>query len=410
MKDDFIPPVDNPIAIRFFQSLIPLALRMEKLRLNFMPRGIESIRNAPTRNVVLMLNHSDRSDPTVAFALSQACGEDFYYLAARELFDLNFGIRGLGMQHCGTYSVIRGQTIDSASAGMTRDIIRQGRRKLVMFPEGDVTGRDDEILPLKEDGILNILSAQERLLEEGREQAVYLLPTACLYEVPPQRLANLETAATRLENHLGLLLNKSSLESRILAILGVVIEHLERYYSIDWRPNDSLDDRLSHLCRNAISHIADVNGVEVGDENEAIMLYNTREKLRHADWQFDTCTCNYCGRLSSKGRARANSFITDLDRIQQLLIIKSTIGQQPFTLEVCWRLIDRLEFEILGKPTDKGYRYVRVDTGPAINLLPLAHDFKRNKEQVVSRIDRLVRTALLDTLNRLKNREAVAAF
>ncbi len=52
-----------------------------------------------------------------------------------------------------------------------------------MFPEGDVTGRDDVISPLKKDGIRNIFEAQEKSLKIDPQRAVHVIPTAIYYQV-----------------------------------------------------------------------------------------------------------------------------------------------------------------------------------------------------------------------------------
>ncbi|MBP9090702.1 hypothetical protein KBI23_06695 [bacterium] len=69
-----------------------------------------------------------------------------------------------------------------------------------------------------------------------------------------------------------------------------------------------------------------------------------------------------------------NSFQTaihDLDRVQNLLILLSTLQQQPTTLDVLWRVIDRMEQLIIGSTTAKGNRTAWIEAGQPISLANL---------------------------------------
>src|SRR5581483_3921566 len=98
----------------------------EKLEVRLSARCLDWLYKLRGTHCVLMVNHSDREDPTVTFEISRQAKENFIYLAARELFDENLGFRGWVMQRCGAYSVIRGKTADSTSAKATIHLITDG--------------------------------------------------------------------------------------------------------------------------------------------------------------------------------------------------------------------------------------------------------------------------------------------
>ena len=71
-------------------------------------------------------NHSNRHDPQVMFALSRYAGEDFNFVAAREVFDWDQGMNGWWLQHLGCYSVVRGAS-DRESFKTSKRILVEGK-------------------------------------------------------------------------------------------------------------------------------------------------------------------------------------------------------------------------------------------------------------------------------------------
>lgn len=120
---DFIQPTTNPLILSLVKAMVPIVLKLEKLEVRPSEHCIEVVKSTKDSPVVLAVNHIDRCDPSVVASLSLKCQEDFYYLAARELFDENLGLRGWLMQNSGVYSVIRGTPEDKESKAETISLI-----------------------------------------------------------------------------------------------------------------------------------------------------------------------------------------------------------------------------------------------------------------------------------------------
>jgi hypothetical protein len=376
---DFIPPKHNRLVIGLTQALLPLALKQEGLKLSVSANCLKHLRDLPG-STVIMLNHSDKDDPVTAFALSKECGQDFYYLSARELFDENHGMRGWFIQHCGAYSVIRGEPADSESREATIRFIAEGKHKLIMFPEGDVTGRHDKIVPLKEDGIRNIIEAQRRILLAGEQRAVYLLPATSFYEVQNDALEPMANSLLRLEQSLGDVSVEESVGKRASAVVGEFVENLESEFGVTAAAELAMPDRIRHLGKHATLEIARKSGITVKtDEPPAVILYSVRGALR-----------------------KSESTTKELDRIQQLLILATTLESEPFGLDVVWRVIDRLEQLQFGKAEHKGTRVVHIDCGAPISLLELAEGSPPNALPEPAAVEELVRNGMQNTLSRLR--------
>lgn len=397
---EFIPPLHNKLVLSAVKMLLPMHLSQEKLIMRPSANCVNAIRRLLGHSTVLMLNHSDRNDPTAAFSLSTAVGHPFYYLSARELFDMDGGVRGLVMQRCGAYSVKRGQPEDFESKEKTISLIVEGRHPLVMFPEGDVTGRDDEILPLKVDGLRNILKAQTILSALEIPRTVHLLPVAIYYEAQDDSILDLQNCLARMERKLELVAREYALQPRITRVLAEVISHLESYYSIHDMKDSSLQYRLQNICRRAALAIAqyaqliDINP----NEEDHVLLYSVRSGLRGRAYLDHTYGCGFCDKLNADRLQKGKSCETELDLLQQLLIIASSLDERSFSVDQAWRLIDRLEQIVFGKATAKGHRIAWMEAAEPIELLGYSSEF----DKTIGRIDQMVRKSLSGNLQRLK--------
>jgi hypothetical protein len=398
---DFKPPVDNLLVLSFAKAAHPLALHTEQIDVRASARCITTIRRLPGQTVILA-NHADRSDPTTFFTLAKLCNEDFYYLAARELFDQNFGFRGWMLQRCGAYSVIRGDPPDQESKEKTISLIAEGKRKLVMFPEGDVSGRDDFIRPLKEDGIHNLFEAQKRRLERGMNEPVFLLPVAAYYQATDEAIERINRCVSLLEARLAIPTQPGALSTKVHRVAAEVVHHLERYYHAKPGDKSALEKRLRDLCAHVTLTVATLFDIETStDDDEATQLYSVRGKLKDAVYKPDAEICRYCLQLAQTAEHRTQMSVSDLETMQQLLILASTL-EQPFTPEAAWRIVDRLEFLVTRRLTGKGRRIVWLEAASPIDLRDFVSEFEKNEAAAVERINHSVREALVTVLQELK--------
>lgn len=375
--DDFKPPHHNSIVIAVAKALIPVASRKAQLDIELTRDFLANFRKYKNSSAMIMMNHADRFDPMVAFWLSKLCDEDFYYLAARELFDDPFN--GWFMQRCGTYSVIRGHSVESVSAKKTTSIIAEGGKKLVMFPEGDVTGRDNEILPLKKDGIGNVLKAQKRVQEIEPDGTVIVLPISIFYKFLDDESALLP-CLRNLEETLGIFAENKNFESRVESLTAALISKIAAEYEIDLLETDRLPARLLKVCRQMTFAVSKFSGAPLGEwDTENVLLYNVRAGVRERQHEMDKEKSKVCTK--------------ELDRIQQLLILASTL-QQPFSLEVAWRVLDRIEQELTGKTTVKGRRRARLAMAAPIELREFDAAYNRDSEFAINLAERAVRTGM----------------
>lgn len=404
--DDFIPPVDDPATVALAKMLLPIAKFQNGLTIKVSENCRSLVSSLNRKHAVLMINHSDRFDPLCACALSKECDENFNFLASREQFDRQFGFAGWVLQHLGTYSVIRGRKVERASAKETVKILVQGKHKLAEFPEGDVTGRDDVVLPLKEDGLRNLFEAQRQLLELTG-QSLHVLPVAMYYEVRHDSIKQMTDCVSRLESafHISSLNTiELSFEQKIKRLVSHYITHLSNLYGVVLMQKQSLSAELKELSRKITMMTAMGNGITFdSDEDDAVLLYGVRAELRRAHEPCAVCQCPYKHKLLASAKAKRETFVHDLDRAEQLLILASTLESEKFTPEIAWRVLDRLELEVLGKTTPKGHRTAWIDAALPIDLAPIQRRFEVNESDGITEIDKQVRKAIFEMMQKMQN-------
>lgn len=416
---EFVAPKPDPLTLAMVKAILPFYLKAEKLEVRPSEHCLSVIKSQKDIPAVLALNHIDRCDPAVAATLASMCAEENYFLAARELFDENFGIRGWLMQHCGVYSVIRGLPEDAESRKATVNLIAAGKRKLVMFPEGDVTGRDDIISPLKKDGVRNIFEAQEKSLKINEQRAVHVIPVAIYYQSHEDAWEPLRSTLTQIEDSLGLVESRAPIEIRIQRCVERMLRRLEARYGVVAGKHThvshssiqhastitalSASARLVNLCRHIVLSVDNITGAQVPENPSLpVFLYSVRGQLIRMKEAANDRNGTFDGRLHAETIERLDTCSRDLERVQNLLILASTLHQKPRTLDVLWRIIDRLENLTLGRVSAKGHRTAWIEAGEPISLLRRSRDYRVHPTTAVERAEKRIRASMQAVLDQLK--------
>lgn len=399
-----ITPAPNEAVIRIMQALLPFYLRLEQTQIVVLPECLTTLRRLSGESVVIAVNHSDRSDPVSVFALSKYVQEKFFYLSARELFDEAFGLKGWFLRHSGGYSVIRGEPEDKESRDLTVSLIAEASTKLVMFPEGDVSGRDDIILPPKPDGIRNLLEAYMRRQTQTK-RSVFLLPVGMYYAVSPSAIASLAHCLGKLEalTAISSPSPNAPFHERIYRLASNLVSQLEKQHGMPTSSDKPLDLRLLSLCRHMTISLAEYCGVQCDTTmDDRKLLYSVRGNMRRLQMQLERepPQGKFGTQLIAQRSQRVRRTTPELDRIQQLLILQSTLQQSNFSLSHTWRVIDRLEHLIANETTVKGSRTVWIAPGDAIDLAQFQNAFESDRENAIIYAGRQIRQAMKQALSK----------
>jgi len=304
-------------------------------------------------------------DVEIAFLLTSLLHEPLYFLCAREIFQGGW-INRYVLQLFGCFSVVRG-TIDHRSYAHSIQILTEGLHKLVLYPEGEISGSNNFILPLKPGAAHLAIRAFSTLKKEHKEAPIYLVPVALRYTYPHISAKFLLESIACIESALNVTsVENQSLQSRIKSASEAILKEL--LYKYDYQDlSGSLPERVAALRKIILEQLAAYVGVDEIkglDEIEAahrlyVRLYQERwyeqqlEKslnfeIHHARYQLLNELIHDYHR-AMKFIAIGNSFSEMQQQNQDDLINLLMLIQREICPEKKWRMPVRLLISF-GKP------------------------------------------------------------
>ena len=185
-KYQFVPPHEGKLWPRLLGRLMPHFLRRKHGITEIEVRGDDAIGTllASGHGILLAPNHCRMSDAIVLQSLSRKLKQPFFVMASSHLFR---GSRLLAwlLRRLGAFSVYR-EGIDRQAVQKGIDILVEGRRPLVLFPEGALSQANDHLNELQE-GVSFIARSAAAKLEKVTAEAssaprkVFTVPVAIRY-------------------------------------------------------------------------------------------------------------------------------------------------------------------------------------------------------------------------------------
>ena len=162
-------------------------------------RGEEHVRASLDAGggVMFAVNHPAHGDPFVVFEAMARLGAPCCYLAAWQVFTGWMGLKGFAFQRLGAFSIDREGT-DMRAFRTAVDVLTQGERSLVIFPEGDVYHLNDRITPLREGAAMIVLTAAHRR-KRTNGPPLYIIPCGLKYYYLQDPMEQVDSVMGRLE-------------------------------------------------------------------------------------------------------------------------------------------------------------------------------------------------------------------
>lgn len=340
---------------------------------------------------LLLPNHPAEWDPLVMMAVSKQINEFFYYVAAREVFDYNYGIRGWLFQRLGVYSLIRGSN-DRASFKMSMDIMAENQGRLVIFVEGEISNQNDSLLPL-EPGVLQLafLSLSELYRKASKNLLalphLYVCPVAIRYVYQEDGLNEAIThALTQLEAETGLHPNpEDTLLKRITAIGSKILDGTAKQFGYALAPEASLVQNVEALSGFMLAKLEQVINLHQGEDLSFLdRIRAVRNRVDRVIFDgYEKHPTGYQARLFNHQKAVLSNFYLDLDRLVNFIAIYDGYLHDQMPTNRAIEIIRRMEREVFG-----AYRLVHPRKAVVKVLEPIdlkAHfkDFLADKRQTV---------------------------
>ena len=404
---DFKPPEDNAVVIGLMRFFIPQVLHYgcNELQVKISGDGLARLKAMAGKHTLICPNHSFRHDPEVMFSVACQAGEAFNFVAAREVFDYHNGFNGWLLQKLGCYSVVRGAA-DRESFKTTKSILVSGKKKLVLFPEGEISWQNESLLPLESGACQLSFWALDELQKTNPTEPVYILPVALKYSYKDNITPQLQWAVEKIEKRLGLDAHADdTLYPRVRRAALKVLETMERQYNCKTTPDMVLNDRMLQVKESALRAMADVLDVELpplkGSHLDWVrVLRNTMDDFIYGDVKE---LSPYERKMHSEKEAKIRGYYRDLDRVVGFIALYDGYLAPPATQERIAAVVEILEQEVFGEKTVKGARLVTVDIGTPINLLDKYADYKKNKKPAIEAVTKdlnLQIHGMLDTLEK----------
>lgn len=376
------------------KTAMPLVLKYGVGGLSVVPAegAVERFLKVSKKRGMVCPNHSNRIDPVVMFAFSMMVKEDFNYVAAREVFDWDYGFNGWLLQHLGAYSVVRGAA-DRESFKTTRKVLAEGKKKLVLFPEGEISRQNDTLMALESGAAQLTFWGVEELAKmsgqnNGQLEPLYLIPVALKYTYATDVRPALRKTLSALENQLSIKAESSEFYPRLRAIAAKLLNTMEKEYGIKSPADASTNERVQALRSRILTSVAAQLHITLPANAKPLecvrILRNAMDDFVYVD---EVPKSEYGRKIHDEKASIVKGFYRDLDRIVNFIVIYEGYFTEQNTQERFTDVIERLESEIIGgDPSNKGPRRVLLDVGESIDMSARYADYKKDKKGVLSKV------------------------
>ncbi|TGL15449.1 1-acyl-sn-glycerol-3-phosphate acyltransferase [Leptospira meyeri] len=403
MKDLFIPPhFEIPIALGLDLGF-PI---LSKLLFNIDGVVIEKedelrLKEIKNKRVMYLSNQPSDLEPIIAYYVASKIGTRFHFMASRSIFNWGFGLVGELIKRVGAFSVISG-SFNRDAIKTTKRILSEKDGKLVMYPEGMVSGENDNLVSFLP-GVAQVsFWGLEAALEKDPNAELWIQPTFVKYKISGSRdsiLTDIETSLSRIERKLKLYPGGRTLLRRFLTVGRVMLEETEFELGIPRAETEGkdFDYRLGRARHTALNLAASILNVKFQESDNAIqkirLLFTALDRLE-AGVPLSTTPKN----LTDQNIRRAKQLV---DTAYAFIITKPKNLIQWPSAERLMEWICSFEKHIFGK-TEMRPRKAHVVVGPAFTLEPYFQTYKSQKKDAIQSLLAEIRKQMEILMERVK--------
>lgn len=394
----FKEPKPNLLVIALCKMVFPLWMRLkEHLSICVLGRKQDLQAFSKSRRALVLLNHPDRQDAFVPFQLSRQMHENFYCIAARECFDWHGGLLGWLFQRLGCYSIMRGKT-DFHSIARTKRILFEGRRKLLVFPEAEITGDYWKLKNLNKAIFHIALAVQQDLSKSDASNLanhVSIFPAAIKFQLKGKLSSAVEPSLRKIEKHLGLKEhNHQDLNLRLTSVIDAYFQLVFDSYGFK-KPQDFSVNLAELAAVQIMRKIALRLGLKCDESIPPVeRLYAFR--VEAAEQTKEPSVAQVPHKFKCMGISKP-CIGSDLERVERLLVVQRMLQHPMCDIEYC-RILDFLESELFESISPKGWQSCEVILGAPIDVSPFLGTFVESKEEGVQLLSDFFSTKLQSML------------
>jgi 1-acyl-sn-glycerol-3-phosphate acyltransferase len=398
----FYPPKNN----RLVTALVKLALRGDIRRklgvtdISISPDVLERLRQLKGKRCLVTPSHSGGFEPHIIMHLSKLLNDDFNYVAAMELFARSRVHRWI-LQRAGVYSVIRG-AMDRQSFATTRQILVEGKRWLVIFPEGEAVGQNSIVIPFQPGVIQLAFKAYEEAAEIEQITSLYCIPIAIRYVYLEDMHQEIDASLNRLERGLAIRAPAGSRYERLRGVAEAVLAANERTHRVQPDEHCSMNERIEVLKDRVLSRLeAQLGMTPVAGQpplDRVRAIFNAVDKIG----ELEPGTSEYEQQLTLERQQIVRHFYHDLWRALRFVAIYDGYVAESMNVERFMDVLGLLEFEVFNRRPVWGPRKAYVQMDQPIDLKDHFSSYNSDKRGTVKRVSTMLESSVRQMLDKLE--------
>ena len=387
----------------YVKSLIRRQLKV--VQIDIADEDLATLRALRGKRCLLMPSHSGGFEPYIIMYLSRLLRDDYYYLAAMEAFQRNRVI-GWIMQRIGAYSIIRG-TADRPSFQMTRRILAEGKRWLVIFAEGQTVWQNDTVIPFQEGVVQLAFKGYEDAVKADEGASLMCVPIAIKYLFLQNMDAEIEASLARLEAHL---FDKGAdvpaeRYARLRRIAEAVLIANEKKHGMAPDEGVALDDRIQRMKERIVRDVE--AQLEITPRADQLLLDRIRGCFNEVDRIVSEApdATAYERKLLAEQQAAVQDLYEDLWRVLQFVAIYDGYVGERQTPERFMDVLCLLEMEVFKTRRIWGPRRAVVKVGAPVDLRDYSAAYQADKRATVRTVCNTLESTVRTMLESLAGRE-----
>ena len=388
---EFVPPVYGNLWPSIIQMFLgPYILRGYGVH-SLESRNVEHLQESidAGHGVLVAPNHCRLCDPLTLSCVTSKIKRNMHAMASWHLFKKDWLTR-FALRRMGAFSVYREGT-DRQAIDTGVNILVDGKRPLVVFPEGAVSRHNDVLSPMMEGTAFIARTAAKRRKKLGTEGGIVVHPVAIRYFFRGALEASILPVIDEIESHFAWYSQKEKPIVERLHQIGQALLSLKEIEYLGAARTGDFYERCDRLIEDTLTNMETEWNVKNGGEGVVSRVKNLRMAIlpdlvknsvsdedRHHRWK-QLAQCYYLQQISHYPR--------DYVRVSK-----------PNFIEHILETVERFEEDFTDKVSKHPPLHVVVKVGKAIPVSP-----QRDRKAEVDPVMEGIKGQLTEMLGELSN-------
>lgn len=388
---EFVPPGRSELWPRLIGLFLNPYLRKKFAIHSVECREVQRIRDSVDsgHGVLMAPNHCRMSDPLVLGVLSKHLGRNLHAMASWHLFKQDWFSRFV-TRNIGAFSVYR-EGIDRQAINTAVDVLVEGKRPLVVFPEGAISRHNDQLMPMMDGTSFIARTAAKRREKNEASAGVVVHPIAIRYFFRGDLEQTVTPVLEEIESHFSWYPQNDKTIIQRLRQIGQALLSLKEVEYLGAARAGEFEERVENLIGDVLEKLESKWDLKDNGEGVVGRVKNLRSAILP-----DMIENN----ISSEERQERWKQLAACYYIQQISHYPPQYVRrsQPNIVEHILETVERFEEDFTDSATTHGPLHTVIQVGEAIPV-----SSKRVRGNDVDPVMDGIRTQLTGMLSQLSN-------